>query len=279
VVFVGGRSGLTQDCTVGEARDAVDLRLTGVQEQLVEAVVATGTPTAVCVISGRVHDLSAIAVLEPAPALVWAGVPGEEGGHALADVLLGRRDPGGRLPVTLPRATGQVPVFAGHRAGGGQSLFYGDYTDSPASPLFPFGHGLSYTTFEYRGLDLQAATTRDPVLVRVTVANTGVRPGTEVVQLYARDEIASVARPDRLLVGFHRLQFEPGEVRVVTFTVHPSRLAFYDPSMRFVTEPGEFTFAVARSAAAVERSATVTLTGDVAEYRQREIVATAVDLA
>ena len=272
VVLVGGRSGLLPACTVGEARDATDLGLTGAQDRLVEAVVATGTPTVVVLLSGRVHAIPWIA--EHVPAIVQAWLPGEEGGHAIADVLFGAVAPSGRLPVTMPRAVGQVPVHHDHRAGGGTSMFYGDYTDAPSSPLFPFGHGLSYTTFAYDGLSVSAGSTCDDVRVTVRVGNTGDVAGDEVVQLYARDEVASVARPGNQLIGFQRVPLAPGERRTVGFVVHPSRLAFYDEEMRFVVEPGAFTFSVGASSADLRASTTVVLTGAVAPYAQRSVRAT-----
>ena len=158
-------------------------------------------------------------------------------------------------------------------------MFFGDYIDSPTSPLFAFGHGLSYTTFDYRDLTVQATHTAEPVAISIEVYNSGERSGSEVVQLYYRDEVASVARPSRMLLGFARLFLAPRQARRVTFTVHPSRLAFYDPSMRFVTEPGAFTFSVGASSADIRAEKTVTLDGQVAEFRQREIVATQVGVA
>jgi beta-glucosidase len=212
LVFVGGRSGLTRSSTVGEARDATDLGLTGVQQQLVDAVVATGTATVVVLLSGRVHALPAIAA--NVPAIVQAWLPGEEGGNAIADVLLGRAEPGGRLPVSMPRTVGQVPIHHDYRTGGGRAMFYGDYTDSSPKPLFAFGHGLTYTTFEYGDLDVVASgTTAEPVVLRTTVTNTGARRGTEVVQLYVRDLVASVVRPFQQLVGFGRVALAPARRR------------------------------------------------------------------
>ena len=141
---------------MGEGRDATSLRLTGVQEELVTEVAATGTPTIVVVLSGRVHTLETVTAA--ARAVIQAWPPGEEGGHALAGILLGlgRAEPSGRLPVTLPRAVGQIPVYASPRAGGTKAMFRGSYTDAPATPLFPFGHGLTYTTFAYSPLTVQA---------------------------------------------------------------------------------------------------------------------------
>ena len=155
-------------------------------------------------------------------------------------------------------------------------MFFGDYIDSPTSPLFAFGHGLSYTTFAYSDLAVQAKRTTEPIEVSIVVQNSGGHEGDEVVQLYCRDEVASVARPNRMLLGFTRLSLTLGQARRVTFTVHPSRLAFYDPSMRFVTEPGTFTFSIGASSVDIRAEKTIVLDGQVAEYRQREIVATKV---
>ena len=270
VVFVGGRSGLDKRSTVGEARDAADLRLSGVQEELVEAVSKTGTPTVVVVMSGRAHALSQVA--NEASALLVAWPLGEQGGNALADVLTGGAEPGGRLAVTLPRATGQVPLYHSHRSGGARTMFYGDYTDSSHTPLFCFGHGLGYTEFEQSELVVEGTDTISPISVRVTVTNTGARPGEEVVQLYVSDLLASVARPELSLVSFARAALAPGESRRVHFEVHPSRLAFFDEAMRFVVEPGQFRFATGVSAAVLRQERVVTLTGEVARYSQRSVV-------
>lgn len=157
-------------------------------------------------------------------------------------------------------------------------MVFGDYVDSPTSPLFPFGHGLSYTSFAYAELLVQTGSTARPSEITIEIRNTGTRAGEEVVQLYARDCVASVARPDRLLLGFARLLLQPGEARKVTFTVHPSRLAFYDPHMRFVTEPGQFTFSLGASATDIRAEQTITLSGPPLEYRQREVVPTRVEV-
>jgi beta-glucosidase len=274
MIVVAGKSGLHRPATVGEANDAMSLELTGVQAELVEALAATGTPLVVVVLSGRVHTLGRVAAR--ANALVQLFPPGEEGGSGLADVLTGAVSPSGRLPVTLPRSAGQIPLHAGYRAGGARPMFFGDYVDGPATPLFPFGHGLSYTSFAYEGLALSSGGTADPLEVSLTVRNSGARPGDEVVQLYVRDDVASVARPDRMLVGFGRVSLEPGQARRITFRVHPSRLAFYDPQMRYVVEPGLFIFSVGASSADIRAEQALELGGSVVEYRQREIVATRV---
>jgi beta-glucosidase len=274
VVVVTGRSGILRPVTVGEGNDATNLDLTGVQQELVDAIAETGTPLVVVVLSGRVHTLASIA--RRANALLQVFPPGEEGGNGLADVLTGKVNPSGRLPVSMPRSVGQIPNHVGPRAGGDRAMFVGDYIDSPTTPLFAFGHGLSYTTFAYNDLTVQAKSTTEPIEASLEVRNTGARAGSEVVQFYYRDQVASVARPNRMLLGFGRLSLTPGQARRVTFTVHPSRLAFYDPQMRFVTEPGAFTFSIGASSADIRAEQTVTLDGQVVEYRQREIVATKV---
>jgi beta-glucosidase len=179
------------------------------------------------------------------------------------------------LAVTLPRATGQIPLYSSHRSGGARSVFYGDYTDCARSPLFSFGHGLGYTAFAYSDIAIEASDTSSPITVGVTVTNTGAREGEEVVQLYVSDLVASVARPEASLIGFTRLCACPGEAARVTFDVHPSRLAFYDEAMRFVVEPGLFRFAIGASSSDIRQEAVVNVTGPVAAYSQRSLVAVA----
>lgn len=264
LVFVGGRSGLSRTCTVGEARDAAMLELTGVQEKLVERIAATGVPTVVVVISGRVHALAGVAA--NARALVQAWPLGEEGGRALADVLFGHVNPSGKLPVSMPRSVGQVPRYMGHRAGGSTAMFYGAYIDSPTTPLFSFGHGLSYTQFEYSNLVVEAESTANPVRVLATLTNVGDRFGEEVVQCYASDLVASVARPDQQLVGFARVPLGAGESSKVEFEIPSCRLAFTNEHLRRVTEPGAFRIAIGGSAADLPLCTTVTLDGEVVEH-------------
>ncbi len=274
VVVVAGRSGVRRPATSGEGNDATSLDLTGVQQELIDVIANTQTPLVVIVLSGRIHTLTRVA--ERANALLQLFPAGEEGGNGLADVLTGKINPAGRLPVSMPRAVGQVPIHAGHRAGGDRAMFYGDYTDCPTAPLFAFGHGLSYTTFAYNDFNVQTTSTTGLIEVSIEVRNSGEREGDEVVQLYCRDLIASVARPDRMLIGFTRVSLASGQARRVTFMVHPSRLAFYDPWMRFVTEPGAYTFSVGASSTDIRAEQTVVLDGEVVEYRQKEIVATRV---
>jgi beta-glucosidase len=273
IVCVGARSGLVPEATVGEARDATDLDLPGVQRDLVAEVVATGTPTVVAVISGRVHTLVDEDTL--ADALLWSIAPAEEAGHGLADLLTGRINPAGRLPVTLPKHVGQIPLHHDARRRGDRAEFYGGYVDRDVAGLYPFGHGRSYTTFAFGEPESTPGSTTEPTTIAVDVTNTGDRDGDEVVQLYVTDDVASVARPVRELLGFARVPIAAGATRRVTFTVHPSRLAFHGLDMTLATEPGAFTFALARSAADPdERRVTLMLDGETTAYDRRTIVAT-----
>jgi beta-glucosidase len=210
----------------------------------------------VVVIGGRAHSLDE--VIPNSNALVLAWLPGEEGGNALADVLCGDVDASGRLPVSLLRTVGQVGVHSGAHQGGGRSMILNDYVDTPASPLFPFGHGLSYTEWERSGLAVEAATTTDDLLISVNVTNTGDRPGTDIVQLFFRDEVASVGLPAARLLAFQRVDRVPGASAQLTFRVPAGRLGFSGADLRYRVEPGAFTFTVG------DLSETVTLTGDVA---------------
>ncbi len=277
VLFVGAKSGLMSDCTSGEMRDATSLELPGAQRDLIEAVRATGTPTIVVVVSGRIHTMGRIAAA--ANALLWVPPPGEEGGNALADVLTGRVNPSGCLPVTLPRHVGQLPLHHDMRARGDRSEIYGDYVDCASSPLFAFGHGLSYTTFEYRSLVVQGGTTATTTTVEVELTNAGDRAGEEIVQLYVRDDAASVARPGRELIGFAKVALAPAETTTVTFVVPPSRLAFHNQAMQRVTEPGTFTFFVGASSVDIRAEGTVELTGDTVAHPVRDSAMTSYRLS
>jgi len=232
------------DSMSGEASSRARLDLPGVQERLQQAVVATGKPVVLVLMNGRPLILSWAA--EHVPAIVETWFLGIETGHAVADVLFGDVNPSGRLPVSFPRTVGQIPIYynaknTGRPAVAGQH-FPSKYLDVPNSPLFPFGYGLSYTSFGYRDLRLRGARLgpADTLVVTVTVANTGTRAGTEVAQLYVRDDVGSVTRPVRELKGFQRVALAPGETRSVEFRVPVQSLAFWDAAMKFVVEPGTF---------------------------------------
>ncbi len=265
VVCVGGKSGLVDGCTSGESVDRCTLDLPGVQQRLVEAVVATGTPAVVVLIDGRPLALPWIA--EHVPALLHAWLPGEEGGNAVADVLFGTADPGGRLPVSMPRTVGQVPVFFGHKPSGGRSHWKGPYADGPTSPLFAFGHGLSYARFDYADLTLSHAMAGadDVVEIACHVTNRAERAGQEVVQLYVRDEVGCVTRPVQELRGFVRVALDPGETARVVFALAVRSLAFHDESMRRVVEPGTIAVMVGASSTDVRLTGAFEITGGVRE--------------
>ena len=220
----------------GEFRDRASLALPGRQEELIRRVAATGTPTVVVLVGG-----SAITMpwLEAVDAVVMAWYPGEQGGHALADVLLGDVSPSGRLPITFPISEGQLPLTYNHRPTGRGD----DYLDLTGRPLFPFGFGLSYTEFTYDSLVITPDTIApgDSVEVRLRIRNTGARAGHEVVQLYVHDELASFAQPVLQLAGFIRVYLEPGETREAHFRLGPGQLSVLDGRLRPVMEPGAFT--------------------------------------
>jgi len=227
----------------GEFRDRAFLRLPGHQEELIEQVAATGTPVAVVLVGGSAITMSRW--LDRVGAVVLAWYPGEEGGHAMADVLFGETSPAGRLPITFPLAEGQLPLNYDHKPTGRGD----DYLDLSGQPLFPFGFGLSYTTFEYSALEILPGRmdAASQAIIRCRVRNTGARAGDEVVQLYIRDLLASVARPVMELKGFERVHLAPGEETVVTFTIGPEHLRMLDASMQWIVEPGAFRVMVGSS--------------------------------
>jgi beta-glucosidase len=264
IVVVGenewqARRGDERTGTSGEGFDAATLELTGLQEDLVRAVVSTGTPTVVVLINGR--PLATRWIAEHVPAVVEAWVPGERGGEAVAEVLFGDVNPSGKLPVTIPRHAGQLPVVYNQPRSKAYWLEKGwgvRYVDLDPSPLFPFGHGLSYTAFDYSNLRLSAKEI-DPeghLDVAVDVRNTGARKGMETVQLYVRDVVSSVSTPVMQLRGFQKVTLEPGAAATTTFTLGPGDLALLDAQMRRVVEPGVFEVRVGASSADIRVSGT-----------------------
>src|SRR5437667_43375 len=227
----------------GEAASRSSLGLPGVQQQLLEAVHATGTAVVLILMNGR--PLTVQWAADHVPAIVEAWALGVETGPALASVVFGDVSPSGKLPVTFPRAVGQIPIYYNHKNTGrppAADKYTSKYTDLPSSPLFPFGYGLSYTSFEYKDLKLSAPTITPggALKVSVTVTNTGAREGAEVAQLYVHDEVGTVTRPVRALAGFRRVSLKPGESRTVEFELTPKELGVYDQRMKFVVEPGKF---------------------------------------
>jgi beta-glucosidase len=269
VVVVGESSGMVPGYTNGEFHDRADIRLPGAQEALIESLAETGTPLVVVLVTGRPPALTAVA--ERAAAILLAWLPGQEGGPAIAEALFGRTNPGGKLPISLPRSVGQLPVYYNHKSGGGRSFPYGDYWDSPATPLYSFGHGLSYTSFELANLDVTPTTTTPDgeVEVSVEIKNGGTVAGDTVVQLYARDPVASLARPLRELRGFQRLELQPSERRKVRFRLRTAELGFLNSELEFVVEPGEFELSVGFSADDLLLSKTFRVEGDRPEPVER----------
>ena len=224
--------------------DRTSLDLVGEQNELFDALHALGKPVVVCAINGRPPSWPNVAA--KAHAILECWYPGQEGGTAMAEALFGLVNPGAKLPVTVVREAGQVPHFYNHKPTARRGYLFSD-----ASPLFPFGFGLSYTTFEIGEPELSASRVRagEPVEVRVDVRNTGERTGDEVVQVYVRDRVASVTRPVKLLKGFRRVTLAPGEQATVTIELGPEAFALVGRDMRSVVEPGEFDIMAGSSSA------------------------------
>ncbi|MGM9482100.1 beta-glucosidase BglX [Roseateles sp. NT4] len=250
VMVLGERANMS-----GEAASVASLALQGNQQALLQAVVATGKPVVLVLLNGRPLDIAWADA--HVPAIVEAWFPGSEGGHAIADVLSGAVNPGGKLPVSWPRSTGHVPAYYNHNlthANEADRNFTSRYsTDAPSSPLYPFGHGLSYTTFAYGAPTLDRTTARagEPVKVSVKVRNTGAVAGDEVVQLYIHQRAGSAARPQRELKGFQRVNLQPGAEQTVSFTLGREELKFWSPAtMAWGVEPGAFDVWVGGSSTA-----------------------------
>ena len=209
-------------------------------------------------------------------------MPGDAGPDAIADVLTGAVNPGGKLPISIPRHVGQVPTTYRHHPTGGHSQPKGDYVDGPVAPLWPFGFGLSYTSFRVDRLVVdheEIATADGEVVVSVDVENTGERPGDEVVQLYVRDDEATVARPVLELRGFRRVSLDPGECRTVSFTVSAEQFAYVGADHRRVVEPGTIAIHVGTSSVDLPVSTTIRLVGPTVEVRDRRRYLTETALA
>jgi beta-glucosidase len=235
----------------GEAASRSNIDLPGKQLDLVKAIHQTGKPYAVVLFNGRPLTINWLA--ENSPAILEAWLPGTMGGAAVADVLFGDANPSGKLPITFPRNVGQIPIYYNHKSTGRPFLekekYTSKYLDVPNTPLYPFGYGLSYTTFNISNLQVGKNQIRpnESVTVSVEVENTGKREGAEVVQLYIKDVASSVTRPVRELKGFERVNLKAGEKRRVTFTLAPNHLGFLDRNMRFTVEPGAFQVFVGNS--------------------------------
>ncbi len=235
----------------GEFLDRADLRLPGRQEALIESIAATGTPVVVVLVGGSAVTMQRW--LDKVQGILAVWYPGEAGGHAVAKVLFGDYNPAGRLPITFPVLEGQLPLVYNHKPTGRGD----DYIHHTGKPLFPFGFGLSYTRFHYHGIRLGAPeiAPSDSTWVSVQVTNTGAVAGDEVVQLYLRDELASVAHPVIELKGFQRIHLQPGETKEVRFAIHPEMLSMLDINLQKVIEPGDFRILIGASAQDIRQRA------------------------
>lgn len=259
LAVLGDRAGLFGRGTSGEGCDVTDLRLPGVQGELLDALVATGVPVVLVLLTGRPYALGRWQ--GRLAAVVQAFFPGEEGGPAVAGVLSGRVNPSGRLPVSVPRVPGGQPwTYLQPPLG-----LAGEVSNLDPTPLYAFGHGRSYTAFAWEAVESGAAQaeigTDGSYDVSVTVRNTGDRAGAEVVQLYLHDPVASVTRPDVRLIGYQRVELAPGEARRVTFRFHADLSSFTDRSGRKVVEPGALELRLAASSADMRHTTRLTLTG------------------
>jgi beta-glucosidase len=241
----------------GEAASRSNLDLPGVQEEFVQTIAAIGKPTVMVLMNGRPLTISWAA--ERVPAILETWFLGIQHGNAVADVLFGDANPSGKLPVTFPRAIGQIPIYYNHKNTGRPMTaekFTSKYLDVPNKPLYPFGYGLSYTAFEYSNLRLSASMIKmsDSLRVSVTVRNSGTIQGDEIVQLYIQDAFASVTRPVKELKSFRRITLNAGESKTVEFVLQPEQMAFYNLAMKRVVEPGTFKIFVGTNSAEVSEA-------------------------
>jgi beta-xylosidase len=293
VLVLGDDAGLFGRGSSGEGSDARDLRLPGVQQELLDAVLETGVPVVLVLVTGRPYALGGVA--PRLAAAVQAFFPGQEGAQAIAGVLSGRVTPSGKLPLEIPADPGGQPSQYLRAPLAGKT----DVSAVDPTPLYPFGHGLSYTSFEYSDLSVtvaesaadgtvESADADGPDLliatdgaadIACTVRNSGDRPGTEVVQLYLHDPVAQVVRPVRYLAGFARVALEPGDAKRVVFRLHADRTSFHGRSGKRVVEPGRIDVLVGSSAADVRLSGSVTLSGAERVVRADRVLTTPVTVA
>jgi beta-glucosidase len=251
----------------GEAKSRAHLGLPGRQAELFDALKAIGKTPVVVIMAGRPLIFENVA--EGANAILYAWHPGSEGGNAIADVLFGDVNPSAKLPMTFPRNMGQIPIgYQQYQTGrpvldNGNSIYRSAYIDSPNTPRYAFGHGLSYTTFAYA--DLRASNTRmtsdGKITLQFTLTNSGRVAGAEVVQFYLRDPVASVVRPVKELKGFQRVMLKPGERRTVSFTIDRDTLSFFDRKLAWGAEPGTFELMVGSASDDIRLRQTIELTG------------------
>jgi len=254
--------------------DRTDLNLVGQQQELVDAVLATGKPTIVLLNNGR--PLSITKIAETVPAILEGWYLGQETGRAVARVLFGDVNPGGKLPVSIARSVGHLPVYYNYKPAAKRG-----YEFTETTPLYPFGYGLSYTTFNYSDFKINKSDVKagDVVDISVKVTNTGTRTGDEVVQLYTHDAVASLTRPVKELKGFRRISLKPKESTVVTFSLAVNQLGFYNTDMKYVVEPGKFEVMVGSSSQDILGKGEFNVSGDVADIGQQKVYFSSVKVA
>lgn len=269
IAVMGDRSGLFNQkmFSSGEGVDRASLRLPGVQEELLRELASIGKPIVLVLVNGR--PLALASILKYANVIIEAWRLGEEGGNAIADVIFGNYNPGGRLSVSLPYDVGQLPVYYSRKPSGLK-----DYVEYPYKPLFPFGYGLSYTQFIYEKLSIEPMEVRkkdDVIRISVHVKNIGISPGDDVVQLYIARDYASITRPIKELKGFKRISLMPGEEKVIVFEIPLELLAYYDIDMNYVVEPGEYTIMIGRNAEEIVLRDKISVLGETKVYSSRNI--------
>ncbi|MFE3848138.1 glycoside hydrolase family 3 C-terminal domain-containing protein [Flavobacterium sp. LB3P45] len=250
ILSIGERADMS-----GEAKSRSNLRLPGVQEDLIKAIQATGKPVVVLINAGRPLIFNWTA--DNIPAILYTWWLGSEAGNAIADVLFGDYNPAGKLPMSFPREEGQIPIFYNHFNTGRPapnetaSNYVSAYTDLKNSPKFPFGYGLSYTTFEYSNLKLSKNKIKstEEITVTLNVTNSGKVAGEEVVQLYLRDKVGSVVRPIIELKDFQKIKLNAGETKTIKFVINKEKLSFYNANLQWVAEPGDFDVMIGSSSA------------------------------
>jgi beta-glucosidase len=243
VLAIGGNEQTSREAWgLNHLGDRASLDMVGLQDELVDAVAATGKPVIAFLFNGR--PISIRNLTEKAHAIFECWYLGQETGRAVADVLFGDANPGGKLPITIPRSVGHIPAYYNYKPAARRGYLFDE-----VSPLYAFGFGLSYTTFKFGKPRLKKATIRknESTSVLVDVTNIGKRPGDEVVQMYIRDKVSSVTRPVKELKGFQRITLEPGQKKRVSLDITPESLAFHNIDMKYVVEPGEFEIMVGNS--------------------------------
>jgi len=249
----------------GEAKSRSSIRLPGVQEDLIKAIVATGKPVVVMINAGRPLVFNWVA--DNVQSIVYSWWLGSEAGNAIADVLTGDVNPSAKLPMTFPRSEGQIPLYYDHFNTGRpaktafDTTYVSAYTDLQNAPQYAFGHGLSYTSFKYDALQLDKTTLQGNASIKVSIElhNTGKVAGAEVVQLYLRDRVGSVVRPVRQLRDFQKVFLAAGEKRTLHFTIDREKLSFYNAALQWVAEPGEFDLMLGAASDDIRQSARFTL--------------------